>query len=179
MRTTRPRTCLSVLLTCLIGFASVRAVAADPPGQPKTARPPTVVELGNAATAGQPVLRIEADCRSATLPLLSWDTEGGDRAKCNLLRAAVSLKQLTAKSSVKPANLTGEGQRQGADEVRFRLAASETSFDWTIRASHGKLTMQFVGGKNDVDHLELVFPFNPLMAATTILPARWESDGSL
>ena len=179
MRTTPSRICLCVLLPCAIGFASLRAVAADPPGQPKTTRPTTVVELGNAAATGQPVLRVEADCRSTTLPLLSWDTEGGDRAKCNLLRAAVSLQQLTAKSSVKPANLTGEGQRQGADEVWFRLAASETSFDWTIRASHGKLTMEFIGGKNDVAHLELAFPFNPLMAATTILPARWESDGSL
>jgi hypothetical protein len=124
-------------------------------------------------------VRIEADCQRAMLPLLSWDTEGGDRAKCNLLRAGVSLKQRSANSSVKSANLTGEGEKHGADEVRFRLAASAANFDWAIRAAHGKLTMQFVGGKNDVDHLELLFPFNPLMAATTILPARWESDGSL
>jgi hypothetical protein len=83
-------------VTSLIGFASIVAKAEDTPKQVKTTRSPTVVELGGPAVAGQPVVRIEADCRSATLPLLSWDTEGGDRAKCNLLRAAVSLKQRLA-----------------------------------------------------------------------------------
>jgi hypothetical protein len=154
----------------------MRTVAEDPPGQAQTIRSPTVVSLGNTTAAGQPVLRIEADCRSATLPLLSWDTEGGDRAKNNLLRAGVSLMQRTAKSSV---NLTGKGEKQGAEDVRFRLAVSGTHIDWTIRAARGGLTMQLVSGKDEVDHLELAFPFNPLMAATTLLPAGWESDGSL
>ena len=93
VKTTRLRTCFCVLSACLVGSAPMRAVAEAPPGQAKTICPPTVVEFGNTAAAGQPVLRIGADCRSAALPLLSWDTEGGDRAKCNLLRAGVSLKQ--------------------------------------------------------------------------------------
>ncbi len=176
MSTTRLRTCLLVLPTLLVASVSLRAVADDPAGRAKTSRPAGAVALGGSDGKGQPVMRVEADCRSATLPLLSWDTEGGDRAKCNLLRASISLKQRTAKTSV---SLTGEGRKSGADGVQFRLAASGTHIDWTIRADHGGLTMQLVGGSGSVDGLELVFPFNPLMAATTLLPARWESDGSL
>lgn len=159
----------------LAGASLTRAVADDTPELAKTNPPSGVVSLGNAIGGGQPVLRVEADCRSATLPFLSWDTEGGDRAKNNLLRAGVSLVERTGKS---PATLAGEGEKQGADEVRFRLAASGTPIDWTIRAAHGGLTMQLAAAK-DVDHLELAFPFNPLMTATTLLPASWESDGSL
>ena len=41
--------------------------------------------------------------------------------------------------------------------------------------------MQLSGGAggDNADRLELVFPFDPRMAATTLLPARWEADGSL
>jgi hypothetical protein len=174
-----PRACLFVLLVCPSGPKFASAVEADAPRQNKMLSPPTKVTLGSTSAAGQPVMHIEADCDSATLPFLSWDTEGGDRAKHNLLRAGVSLKRRTHGQSV---NLTGKGKRRGAEEVQFRLAAAETHIDWTVGAAHGGLTMQFTGsgaGGGDLDRLELVFPFDPRMAATTVLPAGWEADGSL
>jgi hypothetical protein len=50
------------------------------------------VSLGGNGTAGNPVLRATADLKSATLPFLSWDSDGGDRAKLNLLRSGVLLQ---------------------------------------------------------------------------------------
>jgi hypothetical protein len=176
MNLTRRKVDFFVLPACLFALAFTQVLAEDAPKPVKNDPLPATVSLGNTMPVGEPIVRIEADCRSATLPFLSWDTEGGDRAKNNLLRGGVSLAQRADKAAV---NLAGEGEKHGADEVRFRLAASGTSIDWTIRAAHGGLTMQLAGGKDDVDQLELAFPFNPLMAATTILPARWESDGSL
>jgi hypothetical protein len=73
MSTTRLNASLFLLPALLIVSTSARAVAEDPAGQAKTPRP-AVVTLGNSAAAGQPVLRVEADCRSCTLPLLSWDS---------------------------------------------------------------------------------------------------------
>ena len=66
----------------------MKAGAEDPPGQAKATQPSTVVALGNTAAAGEPVIRVEADCQSATLPLLSWDTEGGDRASATCCEPA-------------------------------------------------------------------------------------------
>ena len=63
--------------------------------------------------------------------------------------------------------------------MQFRLAASARGTLTGRFGLRGGLTMRLHGGKANVDQLELVFPFNPRMAATTLLPARWESDGSL
>lgn len=141
-----------------------------------TTRSPGIVALGGNDAKRQAVIRIEADCRSATLPLLSWDTEGGDRAKCNLLRSAISLRVGDVKGAI---TLSGKGEQPTADTVRFRFSAPRMQIEWTVRAVRGELIMQFVGGSSDVKQLEVAFPFNPLMTATTVLPARWEADGSL
>jgi hypothetical protein len=38
------------------------------------------------------VCRVETDAKLAQIPFLSWDTEGGNRAQTNLLRAPVELR---------------------------------------------------------------------------------------
>lgn len=154
--------------------AGQQACAAEAVDEPRNR--PTVLSLGVPPSPGQLTLRVDADCDSATLPWLSWDTEGGDRAKNNLLRAGVSLKGRKRGALV---NLTGKGEKRGADEVQFRLAASGANIVWTVRSARGGLIMRLSGGGGDLDQLELVFPFSPRMAATTLLPARWEADNSL
>jgi hypothetical protein len=144
----------------------------------KTTKLPTTVTLVGTLPVGQPTIRVDADCDSTTLPWLSWDTEGGDRAKNNLLRAGISLKMQTRGKLIA---LVGKGEKSGPQQVNFRFASLPTPLDWTVRSEGGGLSMQFRGGKAGAkaDKLELVFPFNPLMAATTLLPASWEADGSL
>jgi hypothetical protein len=137
---------------------------------------PATLSLGGQPSPGQPRIRVDADCDSATLPWLSWDTEGGDRAKNNLLRTGVSLQGRRQGSLVR---LNGKGERRGAEEVQFCLTASGARIDWNVRTAGGGLTMRFSGIRGDLDRLELVFPFEPRMAATTLLPARWEDDDSL
>jgi hypothetical protein len=162
------------LATSLSAWAGEDGVS--DPKKPPT--PPTAVTLVGTLPAGQPAIRVDADCDSATLPWLSWDTEGGDRGKNNLLRAGVRLKK---RSHGKSVDLVGKGEKIGSQEVKFRLPSSPAPVDWTVRTEGGGLTMQLSGGgaADDADRLELVFPFNPLMAATTLFPARWEADGSL
>ena len=129
--------------------------------------------------SGPPLVRFEADCGAGTLSLLSWDTEGGDRAKRNLLRSAVSLNLRAGGKSVR---LTGKGEQRGTEEATFHLAAADSRLDWIVRATRGVLSLQVrnAGGPaSPSDRLELVFPFEPRTAATTLLPARWEADGSL
>lgn len=171
------KACVCILLVGLVGSMPAKAGQRDSPQQSETRGPRRMVILGDTTVAGQPVVGIEADCSGATLPFVSWDTEGGDRAKCNLLRADVSLH---ACNQGRSAQLTGKGDKHGPDEVRFRLAAADMHIDWTVRATHRGMTMQFAGGGGATgDWLELVFPFDPRIAATTLLPARWDADGSL
>jgi hypothetical protein len=163
-----------VAVLCLLLSFGCQAHAQEPVN--KTGKQPVALRLGVQPSPGQPTVRVDADCDSATLPWLSWDTEGGDRAKNNLLRVGVSLK---GRRHGLLLNLTGKGERRTAEEVQFRLAAPGVQIDWIVRSSHGGLTMRFSGSGGDLDHLELVFPFDPRMAATTLLPARWENDDSL
>jgi len=209
LRTKTGCRCLPAWLVRIFGVCAAWTAVAASPEETTTdtaVASPGVVCLGNAG--GSSVLRLEADCRTATLPFLSWDTEGGDRAKNNLLRTGISLKGRSQGALV---DLAVEGTSHGQDEVQFRLAALDRKIIWTVRtAADGSFTMQFAaesrsgkgtvpfssdenrdsppvvrtGGENaaanaGLDALELAFPFSPRMAATVPLPSRWETDGSL
>jgi hypothetical protein len=166
---------------CIVGAVALlliflgRQTCAEQPGD-KARKRAVVLKLGVLPSPGQPTVRVDADCDSATLPWLSWDTEGGDRAKNNLLRDGVSLKGRRRESLV---NLSGKGEKRGTNEVLFRLTALGTQVRWTVRSARGSLTMRISGSGGDLDQLELVFPLDPRMTATTLLPARWEADNSL
>ena len=166
------------LLMVLIGPPSAMPAADGPAGQPNAPQRPTAVSLASTLPPGQATVRVDADCDAATLPWLSWDTEGGDRAKNNLLRAGVSLRKCTGEKVVA---LAGKGEKTGPRQVTFRFASSPTPMDWIVRIDGSGLSMQLSGGGAGAhaDRTELAFPFNPLMVATTLLPARWEADGSL
>ena len=54
----------------------------------------SLVFLGQAhpAFAGEPVVRVECDAQHPEVRVLSWDTEGGNRAQTNLLRTNQPLR---------------------------------------------------------------------------------------
>ncbi|MBU4273325.1 MAG: hypothetical protein KKE86_05735 [Planctomycetes bacterium] len=170
--------CWSGLLIVLSGPVSGCGAENAPPRQDEAQKRTVTLSLGGTPSPGQPTVRVDADCDSATLPWFSWDTEGGDRAKNNLLRAGLSLKK---RSHGQLVNLTGKGKKSGTQQVKFEMVGSQEPIAWTVGMEGDRLTMQFSGGAagHDADRLELVFPFEPRMAATTLLPARWETDGSL
>ena len=132
-----------------------------------------------------PVVRFETDPSRARIPLLSWDTEGGGQARKNLLRAgsAVGLR------------VKLHGQWRGGEEfptqveqiagtgTRYRLAiAPETVLEWRLRPDAGavKVTIRLLGRvPSRLEALELLFPFDPRVAATTLLPSAWDAEGCL
>ncbi|MBP8131778.1 MAG: hypothetical protein KA184_19540 [Candidatus Hydrogenedentes bacterium] len=129
----------------------------------------------DANVSAEPVLRIETG-PDATIPFLSWDTEGGDRARNNLLRSPVCVQALIA----------GEWRREGAAErevspagvVVCRVQYGNTS-RLTWQTTRTGAAMDFVFQGEGIDRVRLVFPFNARMAGTTVFPASWETDGSL
>jgi len=138
--------------------------------------------LGDIANAAA-ILHVEPDPRRALIPVLSWDTEGGDRWHTNLLRKAAGVAIRVR---------TGGQRREGIDlpvqavagerGIRYRLKVSpQATLLWEIEAAHERLSMNFrVEGTASFapGEIELAFPFDPMVTATTVLPSGWSEDGS-
>src|SRR5437868_7819052 len=102
---------------------------------PPTFRPLLLVLLmTQIARAQSPVLRLTTDPAGKVVTFLSWDTEGGDRVRTNLLRAPV--KDVAATP-------------HDAGGFSCRLVTSSVTF-----------------------------PFDPRVTPTTVLPAKWNADGT-
>jgi hypothetical protein len=155
-------------------------VALLPPLGKPTALPASrqVVDVKpTAGAAAKAVFRMEADLESATLPVLSWDTEGGPRAEVNLLHAPVRL-------TAHPPGGSGEIQAKAALDDAGTLDCvlegnDEAAVRWQTRIVDGRLQMTFSGkGKAlaDWDGMELVFPFDPLATATTVIAEDWDDS---
>ncbi|MDX9972845.1 MAG: hypothetical protein RBU21_07645 [FCB group bacterium] len=134
------------------------------------------VMILNAAQAGavEPRLRLETDAAHPQITVLSWDTEGGNRVETNLLRAPAGLRVLRegAWSAFSDQTVTREGSGEGEVVYRSPLAV------WSLDADEGELEIT-VSCSGAVQGLELVFPFNPRVTPTTLLPSGWQSDGRL
>src|ERR1019366_4621895 len=112
----------------------------------------------------------------ARLPLLSWDTEGGGQAQKNLLRTGsaaglrVKLNGQWRGGEEFPTQL----ERIGGAEILYHLAlAPETVLEWRLRSNAGalKMTLGLTGrAPSHLEGIELLFPFDPRVAATTLLP---------
>ena len=141
------------------------------------AAPGPAAWLQENARPGAPVARVRADLGSARLSFLSWDTEGGDRATLNLLRAPVTL---SARAAAKEVALTGGGERRGKTAVVFRLAAADAQITWTVRVQDGGIRMGFSGsgpGLAALQGLSLTFPLDPTATATVPLADEFARDG--
>lgn len=131
------------------------------------------------------LIRLEVDPTHARVPVLSWDTEGGDRAKMNLLRSdtAVGLRIKLNGQWHGGETFATQVEKIGDAETCYRVAlAPDAELEWRIQVGAGRLTMQFGGqgaGLSRVEGLELGFPFDPRMAATTLLPKVWDDEGNL
>ena len=123
-------------------------------------------------------VRLEADAAAAELPAIGWDPEGGGRSRLNLLLSPVHLR---VKSAGKWQAPSAHVERANGQAVRYRLAlAPDTALTWTVRARAGGFSMD-VGGEGSglarLEELQLVFPFDPRVAATTVLTGDWAESG--
>jgi hypothetical protein len=132
----------------------------------------------------RPVLHVETDLGRALIPVLSWDTEGTDRWRTNLLRKAAGVG-LRVRSNDEwhecfdlPVQVT-----HTARGVHYRIkVSSQTNLLWEVAAAQDTLSLTFsVEGKVSFapGAVELVFPFDPMVTPSTVLPSQWNDDGSI
>jgi hypothetical protein len=163
----------SFLQTCAAGLGAAGLSAAFPlPG-------------GSAfpVSSSAPILRIEADPKRSMVPVLSWDTEGGERFHTNLLRkgTGVGLRVRSEGQWRNGAELPTAVQPSG-ERTRYILQVTPRSaLQWDIFASSDnfRMTLSVEGsGILPAKSVEMVFPFDPMVTPTTVLPSRWRNDGS-
>jgi hypothetical protein len=130
-------------------------------------------------------VRLESDPARAVVSALSWDTEGGQRAEKNLLRAAsgMGLRVQIAGKWQSTTELPTRRESPGEGETVYRVTvASEAELLWHLSHKRESIGMKISGsgsGWKAVEGVELVLPFDPVVTPTTVLPKTWNPDGSL
>ncbi|MBI5093387.1 MAG: hypothetical protein HZB26_13225 [Candidatus Hydrogenedentes bacterium] len=123
-------------------------------------------------------LNLEADIKSGRLTRLGWDTEGSGRAGINLLKKPVELRLSKKDQALSPEAHVGT-RDTAMIEYRYSVAEGK-QLAWEVSVQPDKLRMQVSCNKDiseDVDELELVFPFEPATAVTSIISSTWTADG--
>jgi hypothetical protein len=131
-----------------------------------------------ARSAARPVLHVEIDPMSPAIAFLSWDTEGGKQARINLLRSGSVIRVCIAgewlqSEKIQFEKLQSENQSKRS---RYRLSlADDITLTWTAEVNDADLSITLAGegaGLDRVEAIELVFPFDPRVTATTVLPSK-------
>ncbi|MCX5771946.1 MAG: hypothetical protein NTZ09_16975 [Candidatus Hydrogenedentes bacterium] len=94
----------------------------------------------------------------SAVTFMSWDTEGGNRLQTNLLKNPV--KAVIARARAE------SGGKTVAAPVQFSVEMKREGFDLTVPMAHNEA-------------LRLVFPFDPAVTPTTVLPAAFDKQDGL
>lgn len=134
---------------------------------------------------GQSILNVKADGARALVPFLSWDTEGGERYKTNLLRsqAGISLRLRVGGEWRPVTDFPTTVAEEGREGWRYQIKPSPgLELLWRVRPGPDRLSLVFScrgAGKNSVEAMQLLFPFDPRVTPTTVLPKTWSEGGLL
>jgi hypothetical protein len=193
-----PVRAMALALALAISLAPV--ACSKPSASGPGARGDEAAQVSGSSPAGlsAPVFKASTDPASIGIPFLSWDTEGGDKAATNLLRAGSAVRlqfrqdpgETAATAGGQPAGPPGAwtdaavvGRRvESRGRVAFEtLQAGPSRIDWRIEVTAGSIALSFY----DLDAAplapgasRLLFPFDPKVTPTTVLPAQWLDDGS-
>jgi len=150
-----------VLCPRIVPAALIAALAAcSPPGSGDAGSKPLDIRTAD------PIIKIASDSAAPGISYLSWDTEGGVKAETNLLRAG---------SAVRVQHFI-EGAWRDADSVELRASVREGppgSLELAIHTKENGLT-----AATDPAPVRLLFPFDPKVTSTTVLPAEGLDDGT-
>lgn len=126
----------------------------------------------------KPAFRIELDAQRALVPVLSWDTEGCDRAGTNLLRGPVHLRAFSDGQWTDTVDLPAQVDHADAGTCYRITVGAKGKATWTVTPKPAGLSMQ-MGTETGIEKAELVFPFNARVASTCVLPSGWDQEGRL
>jgi len=143
----------------LISLAATIAACSPPGSKQAGSKTPDIL-------SADPIIEIHTDATAPGVAFLSWDTEGGEKAAMSLLRAG---------SAVRVQALI-EGGWMDTNTVELRASVRKDppgSLELIIRPREAGGAESTATGP-----LRLLFPFDPKVTSTTVLPAEWLEDGT-
>lgn len=118
---------------------------------------------------------MEAEEQKAAIKKLGWDTEGTGREKINLLKAPVFIRLGMAKESFTP---VARFSKPDGFSVRYDFdLPQQQSLSWEINTHDGKMNMRITTSAKIaavLDTINIVFPFDPATAVTSIISGHWK-----
>jgi glycogen debranching enzyme len=133
---------------------------------------------------GETLYNLQAWTAYAGFPDVGIDTEGGDRAKTNLLRAPLEI-QLTRRdgTAVRSSAITASSKVE-TNAIRYSFRPwSGAEVTWSTRLDHDRnLVMDFAitgAAAADLESAELLFAFDPRAMGTSILANHWGDQGAV
>jgi len=167
---------LTVLVVAFLG-ALVLAFSAC---SSRSSRDPSPLALQPPISA--PVIKVAAAETTPGLSFLSWDTEGEEKAATNLLRAGNAVRvQFLADGAWHDAKMVDRRPGSGGDVFIYDLEAGTAHLEWRVVAGPGSLKLTFFAldaRPTAPNSIRLIFPFDPKVTSTTVLPGDWLDDGT-
>ncbi len=135
-----------------------------------------------AAGGPSPLMGFRAEAKRPRILFLSWDTEGGPRVGTNLLRAGtgVGLRFLVGEQWTEAPSALATS-REDAAIYEFGVVDDAVA-TWQVRRRGAMLSLCLTvrgSSAGRIKAAEIVFPFDPRVTPTTVLPTRWQADGTL
>jgi hypothetical protein len=155
----------------LLAGAFVAAIACSPSGSKQAGMASS--DVG----ARDPLIEVKTLSGTATgttgIAFLSWDTEGGEKVRTNLLRAgnAVRVQRLAdgAWQDFGTVDLRAVVRKDPPGSLELTASPREAAPAGSPVADSAALP---------ADLLRLVFPFDPKVTSTTVIPSKWLDDGT-
>jgi hypothetical protein len=129
---------------------------------------------------GTAIYHLRAMKGAAALTDFGLDTEGGDRAKLNLLKEPMRL-MFTMKdgSRVESSHVVATSEF-AARRVKYAFRpAPGVSAEWVVWLDGQNLRMSFAANGPNLAKVELLIPFDPRAMGTTVLAEEWGEGGAV
>ena len=187
--------CVPLLVPALVVLTLALAFPACSPRPSQDAGP-----LSLQPPISDPLIKVVAAEAAPGLSFLSWDTEGGEKAATNLLRAGSAVRvQFLADGVWNDAKIVDRRPGSGGDVTIYDLEAGKARLEWRLESIHEankvltdradkapadlpgslKLTFSALDAKPTAPStIRLIFPFDPKVTSTTVLPSDWLGDGT-
>jgi hypothetical protein len=109
---------------------------------------------------GEPIVVLDGADDCHPIEFLSWDTEGGSRARMNLLRSPIIFQ----------IRVDGSWHEACGNDCGLTFTATQEDARVIVRLE--------VNGRG-IDRVRVIVPFNPRSAATTFIPSGWRGPNEM
>jgi hypothetical protein len=114
-------------------------------------------DSATSAPPAPPAFRLEADPKRCLIPVVSWDTEGGDRTRTSLLRSGtgIGLRVRVEGQWIEGTDLPATVQAAGGGTRYLIQASRRTAIRWDISQSQDGFTVTLAAEVRELSRPEV------------------------